>query len=154
MSIHHKQINLIKIFPRQRRKASPYLKRKKLEFFPQQIFKKFIKNQVHAKYTPIVLQREMKWFKNYFSLRLTFIKLRGLKKIQLMYHPNHFNINFKLISRYIFIISNILLIINTKLKTALHMLKNRKFHINSLTKNNNFTHGINNVTKRCLVKFP
>lgn len=80
----------------------------------------------------------MKWFKNYFSLRLegnlTFIKLRGLKKIQLMYHPNHFNINFKLIARYIFIISNILLIINTKLKTALHMLKNRKFHINSLTK--------------------
>lgn len=138
MSIHNKQINLIKIFPRQRRKASPHLKRKKLEFFPQQIFKKIIKNQIPAKYTPIVLQREMKWFKNYFSLRLegnlTFIKLRGLKKIQMMYHPNHFNINFKLISRYSFIISNILLIINTKLKTALHMLKNRKFHINSLTK--------------------
>lgn len=87
-------------------------------------------NTVH-----FVLQGAMKWFNN-ISLRWEgnlFIKLRGPKKIQLITIQIISISDFKLISTYIFIISNILLILNTKLKRALHMLKNRKFHLDSLT---------------------
>ena len=126
----------------QDKEEKPPLTEKNSEFSlpsscPEGLKKKlFIKKQIHTKHSPIVLQREMKWFDIYISLRWEgnpmFIKLKVyLKKIQLIIFQIISTANLKLISRHI-VISNVLLIINTKLKTALYALKNKKVHIKSL----------------------
>lgn len=76
-----------------------------------------------------MLQREMKWFNNYISLRWEgnskFIKLQDLKKIQLIIFQIISIANLKLISRHTIII-NILLIKNTKPKNSFTCTKKQK----------------------------